>query len=143
MAETTDENRICQVCGADVRPNTLFCYNCGKSVAPAIVQDLPNKNNISDGWLRETIVEKHAAGQTEAAGVRETIAEPLTNQAAAEETKLKSAAAMRRQSKKIQPKQVEVIWEERANAPNGWFIAAALLLTLFAFGIFYLATLYK
>ena len=46
---------------------------------------------------------------------------------------------MRRKSKIYQSKKIEVVWEEHDNAPNGWFILVALLLTLIAAGISYLA----
>ena len=143
MVETAIENRICQTCGAEVRPNTLFCYNCGKSVAPEIVQDLPRKRDGGDVEFRENNApgQKNDLGQTESTVLRETIDEPIP--ILSEEPKLKSAAAMRRQPKSVQPKRVEIIWEEHANAPNGWFILAAILLTLFAFGILYLTAYYK
>lgn len=145
MAETTVENRICQSCGADVRPDTLFCYNCGKSVAPEIVQDLPQRKNITDEPFRENVVEgkENGSGLGRVTVVRGAFDKPIAKPISGEEPKLKSAAAMRRRPKSTQPKQVEVIWEEHENAPNGWFIFAAILLALFAAGILYLATQYK
>src|SRR5262245_38888795 len=32
MAETIVDKPTCKNCGADVRENTQFCYNCGKSI---------------------------------------------------------------------------------------------------------------
>lgn len=145
MAETTIENQICQICGADVRPQSLFCYSCGKSVAPAVVQDLPARTTVSDVRSRQTIVEReeNGAGQLKQNIVRETIENPISEPLTVEEPKLKSAATMRRKPKFLQPKQIEIIWEEHENAPNGWFILAAVLLTLFAAGILYLAMFVK
>ena len=145
MAETTVENQICQTCGVDVRPKTLFCYNCGKSVAPEIVQDLPEPKNIVDEQFRENIAEgkENGAGQSKVTDARETVDKPIPKPTVAEEPKLKSATAMRRKPKTFQPKRVEIIWEEHENAPNGWFIFAAILLTLFAAGILYLTTYFK
>ena len=58
------------------------------------------------------------------------------------ETKLKSAAALRKSGRVApQKKTVEVVWEEPENAPNGWFLVAAFVLALFAVGIL-LAMLY-
>ena len=34
MAETKVETQICKVCDADIRNGALFCYSCGRSVAP-------------------------------------------------------------------------------------------------------------
>lgn len=33
MSETLTETRICDICGAEVRDGSLYCYNCGGSVA--------------------------------------------------------------------------------------------------------------
>lgn len=127
MAETTIENRVCNACGTEVRPNSLFCYHCGGSLAPE-VGALKNINAETNG-------DKPAI---------ETMADnPIPKPVAVEEPKLKSAAAMRRRAKSFQPKRVEIIWEEHENAPNGWFIFAAIFLILFAAGILYLAIFLK
>ena len=139
MAETTVENRICQACGADVRPNALFCYYCGGSLtAPAAKIDLGNRNGggAENGG--------QPAARTKAVIIKKIVDNPISNPIpTAEEPKLKSAAAMRRKSKRMQPKRVEIIWEEHENAPNGWFVFAAIFLTLFAAGILFLAIYLK
>lgn len=132
MAETVIENRICKACNSEVRSNALFCYHCGSSVAPDIVSRLKNKSDGSErngnnsGKLKQTIVE-------------DLTDKPIPKPGLPEETNLKSAAAMRRKSKSFQPKQIEVVWEEYENAPNGWFILASILITLLAAGALYLA----
>lgn len=132
MAEATVKNRTCQACGADVRPNALFCYHCGGSLAPAADIDLANKN----GGQPEV--------RTRAVIIKKTADNPIPNPLlTAEEPNLKSAAAMRRKSKRLQPKRFEIIWQEHENAPNVWFVLAAILLTLFAAGILYLAIYLK
>jgi hypothetical protein len=52
---------------------------------------------------------------------------------------LESAAAIRKKTKSIQPKKVEVIWEEHDNAPNVWFVLVAIFLTIVAVVILFLA----
>lgn len=58
-----------------------------------------------------------------------------------EEAKLKSAASLRRKAKPgLQKRKVEqIVWTGHENAPNAWFIVVALVLTLFATGVFWLA----
>ncbi|MDQ3042391.1 MAG: zinc ribbon domain-containing protein [Acidobacteriota bacterium] len=146
MAETTVENLICQACGADVRPNALFCYHCGGSVAAEVVVALKDKKAVGNAQFRDVISEEKNGDKSER--IKKTIVEQIEDQPilkpnVVEEPKLKSAATMRRRSKSFQPKRVEIIWEEHENAPNGWFIAAAIFLTLFAAGILYLAMLLK
>jgi hypothetical protein len=130
MAETTVENRVCQNCGADVRPNSLFCYYCGGSLAPKAVVEAKNGDQ--------------PAKRTNALIIKNTTDQPILKRVLpAEEPKLKSAAAMRRKSRRVQPKRIEIIWEEHENAPNGWFVFAAIFLTLFAAGILFLAIYLK
>ena len=50
MAKTLVEKEICDACGADVRPGSLFCYNCGGAVADEIPEAvLEQKRKISGG----------------------------------------------------------------------------------------------
>ncbi len=128
---TSVENKICNNCGTEIRLNAMFCYHCGGSVAPEL--DKP----VSEARFRENINEQKNGDNS--APIAVTADEPIPKPALVEEPKLKSAASMRRKSKSFQPKRVEIIWEEHENAPNGWFILAALLLTSLAVGILYLA----
>jgi hypothetical protein len=146
MAETKVENLICQACGADVRPNALFCYHCGSSIAPEAVIALKDRKDVGSARLRKVVSEQRNGNKSEQ--IKQTITEsrenqPILKSSLSAEPKLKSAATMRRRSKSFQPKRVEIIWEEHENAPNKWFIAAAIFLTLFAAAILYLAMVLK
>lgn len=152
MAETLVENRTCGACGVDVRKGALFCYNCGGSVAPALSVS-ENHKPVSDAWFREKIEGENSKEEkpeqiedvpkTETAVV-ETIDEPIEKPDILEEAKLKSAASMRRKAKTFQKKKVEeIVWTGHENAPNGWFILVAVLLTLFAVAIFWAAMILK
>ncbi len=146
MAKTQVENQVCNACGADVRAGALFCYSCGGSVAPEVVVALKDKKNVSDAWFREELKEEKNGSKStkiEQPIVEKAVDKPIPKPDINEESKLKSAAAIRRKSKIYQPKRIETIWEEHDNAPNGWFIAVAIGLTLFAVGIFYLAAYLK
>lgn len=142
MAETAVKNQICQHCGAEVRPNTQFCYNCGGSLATEI-ENVP---------IAQNIVESNNGNESKPTSklkLEDALVAPIPKPEVVEEskieeeTKLKSAATMRRKSKVFQPKRVEVIWEEYENAPDLWFVLAAVLLTLLAIGIFYMALYLK
>ena len=146
MAEILVENQVCNHCGADVRPTALFCYNCGSSVAPEIVIALKDKESAGEARFRRIIAEGKNGDknvQIKRIIAEEAVDKSITQSSVQTETNLKSAAAMRRKSKTIQPKRIEVFWEEHENAPNGWFILAAILLTLTAAGILYLAIYLK
>ena len=172
MAKTLVEKKICDACGADVRPGSLFCYNCGGAVSekmPAADQSLKNDNHhqfqpelaeASD--LKTTQLKRETVEEFENPPVAKPIGKPLGSdlfekaeaerqaelEALAEKptiqekAKLKSAAHMRRKAKSFQRK-VEVVWEEPENAPNKWFPIVAVVLILVVVGIYYLAMYLK
>ena len=152
MAETTVENQVCSACGADVRKDALFCYYCGNAVTSEIPVAKNDKNvTVGNTQFQENVFTENEngaeSGQKEIKPKREpgetvvekTAAKPIVESSLNEETKLKSAAAMRQKSKSIQPKRVEVIWEEHENTPNVWFIAVTIFLTILAAVILFLA----
>lgn len=133
MAETTVQQEVCKACGVDVRPNSLFCYNCGKSVSV----EKNGNDDISDVWLRENIAEdKKETAEKEPEIVKPNIVlkESESEKAAAkhEEGKLKSASAMRQKAKSYQQKQVEIVWEDAESISNTKLVLAAISLLLFA-----------
>lgn len=133
MAETTVQQEVCKACGVDIRPNSLFCYNCGGSVSV----ETNGNTEISDVWLRESIAEESGnAEEKESETVKPNVVlkESESEKAAAmhEEGSLKSAAAMRRKAKSFQQKQVEIIWEEAETSSNFKLVLAAILLLVFA-----------
>lgn len=146
MAEPMSENKVCDACGADVRKGALFCYHCGGQVVSE-VGDIKNIkvetsdiNQIQESKFDEILSDRDFGQNKKArkSEVREISAEKPTAKPL-EETNLKSAATMRGKIKSIQPKQVEVIWEEYENTPNIWFILAAIFLTILAIVILFLA----
>ena len=165
MADTLAENKVCEACGADIRPGSMFCYNCGGAVS----EDLPkkkakkqNKKAVSDAWLRGDLAENNDLKTKPLDGevLENVVVEPtdkLSDEKIVEkiadkpaektniqqDAKLKSAANMRRKAKTFQPKKVEIIWEEHQNAPNIWFLMVAVILILFVIGIFYMAAYLK
>jgi hypothetical protein len=159
MPETLVENRNCSACGVDVRKGALFCYNCGGSVAPEIPAPeilAPEENHkpSSDVWFKEDIIEEKPEEKPdevieETSEAEETVAVetsdvPVQKTGIQEDAKLKSAASLRRKAKIIQKRKVEeIVWTGHENAPNGWFILVALVLTLFAAAVLWLATSIK
>ncbi len=143
------ENQVCDACGADVRKGALFCYNCGGEVASEIVVARNDKIEIADNSRFQENISKENGTEFKPSKVKtkreirdisveEPLTKPIEKTSLNEEAKLKSAA-MRRKSKIIQPKKVEVVWEEHENTPNIWFILVAVFLTIFAAVILFLA----
>jgi hypothetical protein len=159
MAETLVKEKVCRTCGADVRPKAVFCYNCGSAVAPSVPltenskrpakkwveNDLAKADSGVVEFKKEARAEKPAAEKAEFQA-REDSGKLQTKTAAGEEkgkedlSKLRSAASMRRRGKSVQKKRVEIVWEEHDNAPNGWFILVAVVLTILAIAIWVIST---
>ncbi len=168
MAETFVEKKICEACGADIRPGSLFCYNCGGAVSEVLPKPAKSnkKKDVSSVWfesdlaansdLKTTQLKKETVEKVEAKPIEKPIEKPTITEfleqnaekssekpLVQEDAKLKSAASLRRKAKIYQKKTVEVVWEEPENAPNKWFPIVAILLILFVVGIFYLAQYMK
>jgi len=136
MALTLVKNKVCNACGSDVRPNSLFCYNCGGAI---VVKD--SEENIS----KEKEPEEKEADKDLIDNNIIIAPEPEKPETAVveEEPKLKSAAGLRRKPKSIQKKTIEVVWEEHENAPNVWFLAVAIVLVILVATILFLAMYLK
>ena len=145
MTETSVKIPTCRHCGADVRPNTQFCYNCGGAIAPETESVLTKETAVKLS-PRENIVESvngDSSKQTNKLDIADVMGKPIEKPEDKREIELKSAASMRRKAKVFQPKKVEVIWEEHENAPNIRYILVAVILVIFAAVILYLATILK
>jgi hypothetical protein len=148
MAKTLVENKVCTACGADVRPGSVFCYNCGAAVAPE--STVPAGNNNRKKTVKEALIEEELkpgndlkTNQLDARLLGKAGETPIPKPAIREDANLQSAASLRRKSKSYQRKPVEVVWEEPDHAPNKWFPLAAIILLLFVVLIFYLAMYLK
>ncbi len=154
------EKQICESCGADVRLNALFCFNCGSQVASdeAVEAENINDKSVSDAWFKEEIavvpqdtksvatsnkktkvVVKEKTKTLEKIITTETTENGQVEKIAPENSiKLKSAANLRDKSKLGGKKTVEIEWTEPRSAPNIWFLLVSLILagvaafTLFA-----------
>jgi hypothetical protein len=62
MSKTLVDKKICDACGADVRPGSGFCYNCGGAVAQES-NDLPKTEanidlkEVGDVWRQSDLAE--------------------------------------------------------------------------------------
>ncbi len=161
MAETLVKEKICNACGTEVRPQAMFCFNCGSAVAPDIPLIENNNKKVSNAWFRNDLVETDSEDvefendrfdEQEIIEEKDKIeAEKDTEFEAGEEngedekaekrdlSKMKSAANLRRE-KSVQKKRVEIVWEEHDNAPNGLFIFFAIVLTILALVIWIIST---
>lgn len=152
MSQTFVENKICGICGADVRPNALFCYNCGGALIIEKQRAEETPENSLPPKVEQEVIKREpeqtvSMEDTELSPVKENDAikesERNENSESNRKPDLKSAASLRRKSKSLDRKIVEVVWEEHENAPNALFISVALLLAIIAAVILFLAIYLK
>ena len=116
MVDIAVEKSVCEACGAEVRDESLFCYNCGETVSEKAADDIPAEPALKE--LNEPIAKaENGMGGFE------------TGRTAFEKARLQTAAGMRKRPKSFQRKRVEVVWEPRT-APNALFTIAVIGLTL-------------
>lgn len=121
MAETSVKTPICNICGAEVREGSLFCYNCGGSVTLAE----PSAKQPSVPEFPDTIT----AQETNGAAIAASNYDPARNRAARSE---------RRKVRAPVSKQVEVVWEPRTGF--SWpFVISSLVLILLALTVICIA----
>jgi hypothetical protein len=97
MSETVLQTAVCEACGAEVRDESLFCYNCGERVT-------------AEAGTTEPIAEK-----------REIAVQPGSR------PPLKSAASLRKERRAFNRQPVEVSWEQRTDSPTGFIITTIVL----------------
>ncbi|HVF30467.1 MAG TPA: hypothetical protein VNA22_05825 [Pyrinomonadaceae bacterium] len=98
MVKTAVEIARCGGCGADVRDESLFCYNCGAAVGKA--------------------------PETASEPVPEPAAEkPLT----ADRPPLRTAASMRKQRRAFNRQPVKVSWEQPEGSPKAFVVTTIVL----------------
>lgn len=137
MAETTVENQVCDNCGVEIRKNALFCYHCGATVAE--IEKTPESIPQSGFEENENDTEREFFEPTEESAEEKKKLKIKSVNNGNEKVKLKSAASLRNKARRIDPKRVEIIWEEHENAPNVWFIGIAVLLAVFTIVIYFIA----
>ena len=99
MAGTTVTEVLCDLCGAEIREGSLFCYNCGTAV-PATSEAVA---------VAEPVVLERAT--------ENDVRPPL-----------RSAASLRRQRRAYNRQPLEVTWEPKAGT-SIVFVVASIILT--------------
>lgn len=115
MAEIVAESLICKGCGADIRGGSLFCYNCGQTIA-----------DVPDGGAVEQNLDANAISKNGSTD------EPAKTE------KLRSAASLRKRAKVFNRQPVEYVWEKRTG-PSVGFVISAIVLSVLAGILLFLA----
>lgn len=127
MPETATSNETCSNCGADARPDTDFCYNCGKPMGEGsdpVTDFAPPIQKPQDDSLE--ILEKALAASRVDAGSKE---------------KIELAAAERKRARSNKRRSIDVIWEPSGS--NRIFFLIAILVFVIALAVVFLSRTVK
>ena len=116
---------VCSACGADVRADTLFCYNCGESLERPAKADIHRSD--------DKIVSAPSASNGSAAAEHAIKAGPG----------MRSAAAIRKEPKAFQRKPIKIAWEPSDGEPNFLLVLTSIIFLGFAVAAVALALYFK
>ena len=117
MAEAILEQEVCLNCGAEVRPDTQFCYNCGKSVSQLPTPQAVKVANVAEKDSSLADLEKALAASR--------IAENDPK------SKIEAASAERRRARIGQRKPLELVWDRQETRLNwAYFLSVAVIFVL-------------
>jgi hypothetical protein len=116
LSEMVVEKAECPKCGADIRPDTQFCYNCGGPVAEETKNEVPPTTPPTNGAAISGTVEEKVPAPT-----------------------LRSAREIKRRERLFERRTKEVVWEPVLTTPNTQLIIVATIVILFTIGVIILA----
>jgi hypothetical protein len=144
MPDVRVDEQICSACGVGVRPDTQYCYNCGESLETrnrdvACDASSVQSENGSDEAAKPVLIPNITSKDSvpESGRNRET----TTTSAASQP--LQSASSLRRGTRGMERKPVEVVWERAGSGSNIMLIVATILLVLFSAAVIGLALYYQ
>ena len=132
MTAAEVKQKTCKNCGADVRENTMFCYNCGSGVGEAAAVEPEVETN---GVVTETDLETQAA--------LADLAERFKIEEVEDDGKLAKAAAERRKARIKQRKPAEFVWEPAEDSANRVVVLLAILVAVIAAAAVFLTVLQR
>lgn len=128
MAEVALEKATCEKCGADVRENTLFCYNCGNRFGEAIKQ--------TNGAVPNDMSDETKSALDDLAA-RFKIEEPESSD------KLALAAAQRKKARVTPKRKKDEVWEGAEGRSGGVFFVISLLIFLMVAAVVFITVYWK
>ena len=132
MPESVIEKALCDDCGADVRENSLFCYNCGSSVQPPAEEEL--KDPDSTARLNEPAAPESvdAADEVKSDAVEDLEKSIKIEPPAEDKKKLAKASADRRKARGRARGGREYTWEPVEEEGNRMLVLMSAVAALVA-----------
>ncbi len=114
MPETAVKQPICDICGAEVRDGSLYCYNCGGSVSQAGVDDAVETRADGNGLPAKAYPDPPSRSDRQSS----------------------------RRRRSTRGRSNEVVWEPRTGISTG-FIVGSLIFVLIAVALLLIANYLK
>jgi hypothetical protein len=127
MPRHAEENVVCIACGAGVRREALFCYNCGGAVA--VDAGGVNKANPKDESVESKLADHLAETKVDEMVPESKLGGDQPKFTAAKNERKPLTAAMLRRKRASNRQPVEIVWEEPSQ-PSMLFAIASAVLTL-------------
>lgn len=140
MPKVAVEILVCEACGAAVREGSAFCYSCGESVSglnlAEVATQAEDARDVPDdvGMSNAEPIDRRRTKLNDLNIETERSGNPLIEK----RSRLQSTSALRKRTKIVKRKPVEVIWVEREK-PSPMFVIISIVLTLFAGVLMFLA----
>ena len=132
MAETILEKTACEKCGADVRENTLFCYNCGYHFADAAKQA-----NGAEPPAMSAAMSDETKSALDDLAAKFKIEEPEADD------RLALAAAERKKARVSPKRKKEEVWEGSEGRTGGVFLVISLVFLLLVAVVVFITVYWK
>lgn len=110
---------------------------------PVAESEPPQSKAVPADTQLKSDLRSGAGGDAPRTRIRSRATEETKFTSSFDDTRLRSAASLRKKGKPARLKMVEIVWEEKEQSPNIWFMVMALLFGLFAAVLVYLALYLK
>jgi hypothetical protein len=143
MAGNSRKKAGCPKCGAEIRPDTQFCYSCGAALVELARESTTIPAEITEVKADE-VPASRPASETESslADLEAKLASDFPPADPAK-SKLESAAAERKRARRISKKQHEVVWEPADDASYRLYYLVVLLVFVAAAAIVFFTVFLK
>lgn len=129
MQKAVSENVICIACGADVRSEALFCYNCGGAVAIHPESPTIEEPSVSEATPAEPRNPVDSVLEPPGVTTKPLVKELASKDSLVEKDAKPLTAAMMRRKRASNRQPVEIAWEEPAQ-PSMLFVVMSVVLTV-------------
>lgn len=142
MPDILVEDRTCRACGAEIRADTQYCYNCGEQLKACEKNQASSDavSTVDDAGTGSMSLQGLSTGDSPLESSSRN-GNPALNTVAAD-SPLQSAASLRRKPRSAERRTIEVTWEP-ATGSNVLLIVATVLLLLFTVVMVSLALYYR